>query len=89
MENSYVSPILSPVWFQGVKEAVPVFPGEECLGFPPVSVGAAGATTCEDQDPSGQVLMYFEPSFFNLPTAWIRAPEGNRMTVGQKKAWQS
>lgn len=35
-----------------------VFQGEECSGFPPVSVGAAGAMTSEGQDSSDQVLTY-------------------------------
>lgn len=59
MDNSYISPILPPsVWLQGAEEAMLVFQGEECSGFPPVSVGAAGAMTCEGQDSSGHVLTY-------------------------------
>lgn len=58
MNDSYASPILSPVCLQGAKEAVLIFQGEACLGFPPASVGAAGAMTCKDEDPSGQVFPY-------------------------------
>lgn len=57
MDNSYISPILSPsVRLQGATKVMSVFQGEQCSGFPPFSVEAADALTCEDQDPSGQVL---------------------------------
>lgn len=32
---------------------------------------------------------YFKSGLFNIPKACIGAQEGNKMTVGQKKAWQS
>ena len=32
---------------------------------------------------------YFEPSLFNLATAWIRAWEENKLTLGQKAACQA
>lgn len=91
MDNSYVSPILSPsVWLQEPK-GLCQFSKERSAGASqqflwelwvlwPVKIRILQVRCLH---------AFSEPSLFHLPTTWIRVQEGNKAIIRQKKAWQS